>query len=128
MSYKKTAIASFNYAKRLKSAKPGPHNFKFNGKNVKALVGADGRSLQILKASPTVIKDLKKLALGEKLVPDGRNLRVSKPKQQAPPTPIRRPVKKPGPAAVATTTTAPPRTAGVSSSSSGSCSSNSRGR
>ena len=92
MSYKKTAIASFNYAKRLKSAKPGPHNFKYNGKNVKGLVSSDGRTLQIVKAPPTVIKDLKNLAPGEKLVPDGKNLRISKPKQ--PPTP-KRPIKKP---------------------------------
>ena len=101
MSYKKTAIASFNYAKRLKSAKPGPHNFKYNGKNVKGLVSSDGRTLQIVKAPPTVIKDLKNLAPGEKLVPDGKNLRISKPKQ--PPTP-KRPIKKP--AANSTSTSA----------------------
>jgi hypothetical protein len=104
MSYKKTAIASFNYAKRLKSAKPGPHNFKYNGKNVKGLVSSDGRTLQIVKAPPTVIKDLKKLAPGEKLVPDGRNLRVSKPKQPPAP-PIRRPVRKTTPTAGKSTTT-----------------------
>jgi hypothetical protein len=48
MSYKKTAKANVNYAKRLKS--PGMHSFKINGKNVKGIISADGRSLQILQA------------------------------------------------------------------------------
>ena len=97
MSYKKP-IATFKYAKRLTSAKPGVHNFKFYGKSVKGVVSADGRTLQIVQAAPNVIQDLKKLAPGAKLVPEGKNLRVSKPKvKPTAPKPKPQPVPKPTP-------------------------------
>jgi MoxR-like ATPase len=70
-------IRNFSYAKKLK-AKPGVHNFKFEGQRVKGLIAPDGRSLKIIDASQTAVKKIKQIPPGMKLVPDGNVLRKRK--------------------------------------------------
>ena len=70
-------IRNFSYAKKLK-AKPGVHNFKFEGQRVKGLITPDGRSLKIIDASQSVVKKIKQIPSGMKLVPDGSVLRKRK--------------------------------------------------
>ena len=70
-------IRNFSYAKKLK-AKPGVHNFKFEGQRVKGLITPDGRSLKIIDGSQSVVKKIKQIPSGMKLVPDGSVLRKRK--------------------------------------------------
>ena len=70
-------IRNFSYAKKLK-AKPGVHNFKFEGQRVKGVITPDGRSLKIIDGSQSVVKKIKQIPSGMKLVPDGSVLRKRK--------------------------------------------------
>ena len=70
-------IRNFSYAKKLK-VKPGVHNFKFEGQRVKGLITPDGRSLKIIDGSQSVVKKIKQIPAGMKLVPDGSVLRKRK--------------------------------------------------
>ena len=70
-------IRNFSYAKKLK-AKPGVHNFKFEGQRVKGVITPDGRSLKIIDGSQSVVKKIKQIPSSMKLVPDGSVLRKRK--------------------------------------------------
>ena len=70
-------IRNFSYAKKLK-VKPGVHNFKFEGQRVKGVITPDGRSLKIIDGSQSVVKKIKQIPSGMKLVPDGSVLRKRK--------------------------------------------------